>query len=58
MNQQHPRVIEAYFDGQELLVRHTKRYDFTYLNTDGFKTFAQWLMGDPIGDTSRKAVRI
>ncbi|PLN86611.1 hypothetical protein BDW42DRAFT_158122 [Aspergillus taichungensis] len=57
LNQQHPRVIEAYFDGQELLLRHTKRYDFTYLNAAGFKTFAQWLMGDPIGDTSRNAVR-
>ncbi|PKY09207.1 hypothetical protein P168DRAFT_324209 [Aspergillus campestris IBT 28561] len=57
LNQQHPRIIEAYFDGQKLLVRRTNRYDFTFLNEAGFKTFAQWLMGDPIGDTSRNAVR-
>ena len=53
----HPRVIEAYFDGQELIMRHTEPYDFTFLNAAGFKTFAQWLMGPPIGDTSRNAVR-
>ncbi|RAH75412.1 uncharacterized protein BO66DRAFT_407227 [Aspergillus aculeatinus CBS 121060] len=45
LNQRHPRVMEAYFD------------DFTFLNIAGFKTFAQWFLGDPIGITSREAVR-
>ncbi|EAW06827.1 uncharacterized protein ACLA_085220 [Aspergillus clavatus NRRL 1] len=49
--------MEAYFDGQELLICRTKPYDFTFLNTAGFKTFAQWFLGDPSGDTSREAVR-
>ncbi|RAQ45567.1 hypothetical protein AFGD_005936 [Aspergillus flavus] len=41
LNRRHLRVIEAYFDGLELLVRRTKPYDFTFLNAAGFKTFAQ-----------------
>ncbi|PLB51481.1 hypothetical protein P170DRAFT_453197 [Aspergillus steynii IBT 23096] len=57
MNRRHPRVIEAYFDGQELLMRRTSSYDFTFLNADGFKTFAQWFLGGPIGDTSRGLAR-
>ncbi|PWY84811.1 hypothetical protein BO70DRAFT_334717 [Aspergillus heteromorphus CBS 117.55] len=57
MNRWHPRAIEAYFDGQELLIRRTKPYDFTFLNAAGLTTFAQWFLGDPIGDTSRGAVR-
>ncbi|KAB8249694.1 hypothetical protein BDV35DRAFT_389943 [Aspergillus flavus] len=54
LNRRHPRVIEAYFDGLELLVRRTKPYDFTFLNAAGFKTFAQWLLGNPIGDTFKR----
>ncbi|KAJ1714543.1 hypothetical protein NYO67_3257 [Aspergillus flavus] len=54
LNRRHPRVIEAYFDGLELLVRRTKPYDFTFLNAAGFKTFAQWLLGNPISDTSKR----
>ncbi|PYI33246.1 hypothetical protein BP00DRAFT_455590 [Aspergillus indologenus CBS 114.80] len=57
LNRRHPRVMEAYFDGQELLIRHTKPFDFTFLNIAGFKIFAQWYLGDPIGITSREAVR-
>ncbi|OJJ47990.1 hypothetical protein ASPZODRAFT_131632 [Penicilliopsis zonata CBS 506.65] len=57
LNLLRPRVIEAYFDGQELVIRYTKSYDFKLLNEAGFKTFAQWLLGDAIGDTSREAIR-
>ncbi|KAE8348072.1 hypothetical protein BDV28DRAFT_161671 [Aspergillus coremiiformis] len=57
LNRRHPRAIEAYFDGRELLIRHTKPYDFTFLNAAGFKTFAQWFLGNPIGDTSKRAVQ-
>ncbi|OJZ81306.1 hypothetical protein ASPFODRAFT_52365 [Aspergillus luchuensis CBS 106.47] len=57
LNRRRPRVIEAYFDGQELVVRRTEPYDFQYLNMEGFKTFAQWFLGYPIGDTSKRAVR-
>ncbi|OJI91514.1 hypothetical protein ASPTUDRAFT_198474 [Aspergillus tubingensis CBS 134.48] len=37
LNRRRPRVIEAYFDGQELVVRRTEAYDFQYLNTEGSK---------------------
>ncbi|RAK89620.1 hypothetical protein BO79DRAFT_172117 [Aspergillus costaricaensis CBS 115574] len=58
LNRQRPRVIEAYYDGQKLVLRHTKSYDFTNLDKAEFKTFAQWFLGDPIGDTSKTVVRI
>ncbi|GLA05233.1 hypothetical protein AnigIFM60653_005709 [Aspergillus niger] len=57
LNRRRPRVIEAYYDGEKLVMRHTKPYDFTTLDKADFKTLAQWLLGDPIGDTSKKAVR-
>ncbi|EAW13487.1 uncharacterized protein ACLA_055350 [Aspergillus clavatus NRRL 1] len=56
LNRRYPRAIEAYFDGQELLIRRTKSYDFTSLNTAGFKDFAQWFLGESIGDTSRERI--
>ncbi|KAE8155173.1 hypothetical protein BDV25DRAFT_146637 [Aspergillus avenaceus] len=56
LNQHHPRAIEAYFDGQQLTVRRTDAYDFRSLNTAGFKTFARWFLGSPVGDTSNRAV--
>lgn len=46
-----PRVIEAFFQGQHLVLRPTKLYDFTHGNPNAFKTFAQWYMGKPIGNT-------
>ncbi|KAB8264339.1 hypothetical protein BDV32DRAFT_135271 [Aspergillus pseudonomiae] len=45
------RVIEAFFKDQKLVVRPTKMYDFTHGNDAAFKVFAQWYMGQPIGDT-------
>ncbi|CAK44981.1 hypothetical protein An06g00740 [Aspergillus niger] len=57
LNRRRPRVIEAYYDGEKLVMRHTKPYDFTTLDKAEFKTFAQWFLGDPIGDTSKRAVR-
>lgn len=45
------RVIEAYFRDQTLVLRLTKMYDFTHGNTAAFKTFVQWYMGEPVGDT-------
>lgn len=46
-----PRVIEAYFKDNRLVLRPTKLYDFTHGNDAAFKTFAQWYLGSPIGDT-------
>ncbi|OJI83289.1 hypothetical protein ASPTUDRAFT_124473 [Aspergillus tubingensis CBS 134.48] len=47
------RVIEAFFQGQELIIRPTKLYDFSHGNPSAFKTFTQWYMGRPIGDTTK-----
>ena len=47
------RVIEAFFQGQNLVLRPTKMYDFSHGNPDAFKTFAQWYMGKPMGDCTR-----
>ncbi|PWY75313.1 hypothetical protein BO94DRAFT_524214 [Aspergillus sclerotioniger CBS 115572] len=57
LNRRHPRVIEAYFDGHELVVCRTKAYDFTSMNAAGFKTLAQWWVGDAVGDTSTRGIR-
>ncbi|RAK98448.1 uncharacterized protein BO80DRAFT_503946 [Aspergillus ibericus CBS 121593] len=57
MNRRHPRVLEAYFDGYELVIRHTKTYNFTFMNVAGFKTFAQWWVGNPVGDTTKRGIR-
>ncbi|KAA8641642.1 hypothetical protein EYZ11_006838 [Aspergillus tanneri] len=45
------RVIEAYFRDHTLILRPTKIYDFTHGNNAAFKTFVQWYMGQPIGNT-------
>ncbi|KAF9890257.1 hypothetical protein FE257_006170 [Aspergillus nanangensis] len=50
------RVIEAYFDGQELVVRRSKLYDFTHGNNEAFKVFAEWYMGKPRGITDTAPV--
>lgn len=49
----YPRIIEAYFDGNELIIRRTKAYDFSYMNSEGSKTFAQWSLAQANGDTSK-----
>ncbi|PGH35029.1 hypothetical protein GX50_02163 [[Emmonsia] crescens] len=46
------RVIEAYFKDQTLILRPSEMLDFTHANNAGFKTFVQWYLGPPIGDTS------
>lgn len=43
---------EAYFNGQSLVVRPTKMYDFSHGNNEASKTFVRWLLGRPIGNTT------
>lgn len=52
MGPQHARAIEAYHDGQHLILRTTKLYDFRTMNLQGVKDFAEWWRGNPIGDTT------
>lgn len=48
------RVIEAFFHGENLVLRPTKMYDFSHGNSDAFKSLAQWyILGEPIGDTTQ-----
>ncbi|PYH65242.1 uncharacterized protein BO88DRAFT_349124 [Aspergillus vadensis CBS 113365] len=48
------RVIEAFFQDQNLVLRPTKMYDFSHGNSDAFKSLAQWyILGEPIGDTTK-----
>lgn len=46
------RILEAYFDGHEVVVRRIAAFDFSFMNYVGFKTFAQWFHGQPKGDIS------
>lgn len=48
------RVIEAFFHGENLVLRPTKMYDFSHGNSDAFKSLAQWyILGEPSGDTTQ-----
>ena len=51
----YPRIIEAYLDGNELIIRRTKAYDFSYMNSEEFEIFAHWSMAQAKGDTSKDA---
>lgn len=49
----YPRIIEAYLNGKEMVILHTKGYDFSFMNSGAFKIFAQWDFAQPKGDTSK-----
>ncbi|PYI21027.1 hypothetical protein BO99DRAFT_95719 [Aspergillus violaceofuscus CBS 115571] len=51
MYPQQLRVLEAYFDGQDLVVSSTKLYDMRNEDTESLKWFLQWWLGPPVGDT-------
>ncbi|KAG5303824.1 hypothetical protein I7I50_10708 [Histoplasma capsulatum G186AR] len=51
MGIQRARVIESYFDGENLILRSTGLYDFREKDVKGLKDFAGWWIGNPIGDT-------
>ncbi|KAE8309965.1 hypothetical protein BDV41DRAFT_566890 [Aspergillus transmontanensis] len=48
---QHARIIEAIFDGSNLVLRTTKLFDLRYKNMQGLNDFAEYFLGPPIGDT-------
>lgn len=48
------RIIEAYFDGKGVIIRRTKGYDLSFMNSEVFKTLAQWFFARPMGDTSKE----
>ncbi|KAF7114669.1 hypothetical protein CNMCM5793_009620 [Aspergillus hiratsukae] len=48
------RIIQAYFNGDELVIRKSKLYDFSTRETLSSSTtlFMQWMASTPVGDTS------
>ncbi|RAK77370.1 uncharacterized protein BO72DRAFT_527565 [Aspergillus fijiensis CBS 313.89] len=48
---QHARVIEAYFDGSSVVMRPTRLFDLREKDETLIRTFAQWFLGEPTGET-------
>ncbi|RHZ64519.1 hypothetical protein CDV55_107241 [Aspergillus turcosus] len=48
------RIIQAYFDGDKMVIRKSKLYDFSTRETLSSSTtlFMQWMASKPVGDTS------
>ncbi|GKZ33997.1 hypothetical protein AbraIFM66950_004128 [Aspergillus brasiliensis] len=51
MGPQHARVIEAYFNGAMFVMRTTRLFDLREKDEAVIKTFGQWYLGEPTGDT-------
>ncbi|OQE06108.1 hypothetical protein PENVUL_c020G04900 [Penicillium vulpinum] len=47
------RAFESYFNGQALVLRTTKLYNFPEDTSIGFKSLAEWYLSSPTGDTSK-----
>ncbi|KOS44650.1 hypothetical protein ACN38_g4451 [Penicillium nordicum] len=45
------RAFESYYNGQSLVLRTTKLYNFPEDTSIGFKDFAEWYLSSPTGDT-------
>ncbi|KAE8351065.1 hypothetical protein BDV28DRAFT_159064 [Aspergillus coremiiformis] len=45
------RVIEAYFDGQSLILGCTKLYSFRSQTSTAFRDSAEWYLSNPVGNT-------
>ncbi|KAE8348504.1 hypothetical protein BDV28DRAFT_88592 [Aspergillus coremiiformis] len=52
MGPQHARIIEAYFNGSWLVMRPTRLFDLRKKDEALIKTFGQWYLGNPTGDTT------
>ncbi|RAH71860.1 uncharacterized protein BO66DRAFT_318737 [Aspergillus aculeatinus CBS 121060] len=48
---QHARVIEAYFDGSSVVMRPLRLFDLREKDQTLIRTFAQWFLGEPTGET-------
>lgn len=51
MGPQQLRVLEAYFNGKNLVVRKTKLYDMAHGNTATIDLLCRWWIGFAVGDT-------
>ncbi|RAH58105.1 hypothetical protein BO85DRAFT_487913 [Aspergillus piperis CBS 112811] len=53
MGPQHARLIEAYFDGNSLIMRPTRLFDLRKMDADVIRTLGQWFSGLTIGDATK-----
>ncbi|KNG85848.1 hypothetical protein ANOM_003987 [Aspergillus nomiae NRRL 13137] len=53
MGPQHARVIEAYFSGISFVMRTTPLFDLRKKDEALVKTFGQWYLGEPTGNTKQ-----
>ncbi|KAL2005981.1 hypothetical protein VTN00DRAFT_9635 [Thermoascus crustaceus] len=51
MGTQHARILQAHFNGTELVIHHSELYDFRHDNTVLLELFAQWFLSSPVGNT-------
>ncbi|PWY86570.1 hypothetical protein BO94DRAFT_535734 [Aspergillus sclerotioniger CBS 115572] len=48
---QHLRVLEAFFDGQNLIVRQTRLYDLREYDAEVIDLLTRWWLGFAVGET-------
>ncbi|PYH90036.1 hypothetical protein BO71DRAFT_444188 [Aspergillus ellipticus CBS 707.79] len=51
MGPQHAWIIEAYYNGSSIVMRPTQLSDLRKKDETLIKTFGQWYLGEPTGDT-------
>lgn len=45
------RILQAHFDGSNLVVRTTQYLNFEEENEENIKLYLRWMMSEPIGPT-------
>lgn len=59
MGPRHARALQAYYDGDELVIHKTDLFDFTKCkNTDALLLFTRFEAGTAVGDTIAEKKRI
>lgn len=54
MGRQHARILQAHFDGTDLIVLKSKLFDFRTKDDEALALFAQWAYSEPVGNTRRE----
>lgn len=49
MGPQHGRILQAYFNGANLIIKYSRLYDFRQKNVEALKLFARWALCEPQG---------
>lgn len=51
MGTQHARILQAHFNGTELVIHRSTLYDFRHDDAALLELFAQWFLSSPVGET-------